>query len=221
MDAIKLRKKLVSLWNPKHIREKDFDVHICDMNWYSKAVAGAFLSWKSRDETWETYLKSNPLNGPKPERLLVISPDSDCLGTYLHTAVHEFAHCVRNSLSPLYPYPAPEAANMDQVIETLALKLGGQSKTATRFAKAIRGWERRRQSQCDEVLGQMKRAIFPVQRKGSKKNPPLFGGYALSENQYDASHDPLFYLIFYLLDRKAHDIRFYENKSLPKLSKTF
>jgi hypothetical protein len=137
------------------------------------------------------------------------------------SAVHEFAHCVRHALSPLYPYPSSVSVNIDDVLETFtAIGVKGKGRIDSRIFKSIQRSQLKRWDKSMQLLKSLKLAIFPIARKGRKK-VSLFGNYALSERQYDPSHDPLFYLIFYLLDRKAHDSGFYGHKSKPKRSRTF
>lgn len=215
---------MVELWDPRHISERDFDVDICPMEWYPpQEIAGVFLDVELPDELWNAYWSSHAVKGrKKPQRILVISPEQDQFGNYIHTAVHEFAHCVRHMLRPLYAYPlsADDNQNMEEVIEFLSVKAGRRSPASDHMKRMIRGYQRKRLVECEEVMQRLRKAIFPARRRGSGRER-LFGPYAMSERQYDISHDPLFYLLFYLLDRKAHDSGLYRRRSAAKISRTF
>lgn len=223
MNATVLRKTLVQLWSPYLISENQFHVDIGPMGWHDLDIHGICLSEGASDEIWKKFLKSRNVERVLPASVLVIDPQSNGeLGGWRQTAVHEFAHLVRNSMEALYPITVRAQVDREKLIEAILTRFAFEKALDTQFqedfTKALRIHYAAEAERQGLEMSDFENAVFPGDDIGVD---PLLGNHALTWLQYDGAHDPLFYLIFYLLDRKAEDSGFYQIKGQPIVSRTF
>lgn len=189
MNAYELRDILVSLWSPILVTERDFHIDIGELKWYSTDYSGLVLDETTSEKKWKKYFKSKGIrvipNWAFNLPLLVISPeeDTELKRTFLHTAIHEYAHLIREKMLIIYP-------------------------------KTLQGNDYEK----EQFMSDFMSAVFPEEERNVE---PLFGNYAPTWLQYDINHDPLFYFIFYVLERKAEDIGLFKKGYEPEISTTW
>ncbi len=224
MNASELRAKLTLFWSPALIHEGHFHVDIGSTEWHPDNILGYCFSESSSQELWQSYLKNRGVKSILPASVLIIRPhQDDGLGDYRQTAIHEFAHLIRDSFNILYPRPKTSESDISQLVQDMLTphffnKRKVSQRFITNFSQVIENFYMNLWHEQEQELRDFESAIFPEEER---KIDPIFGEFALSWCQFDFGHDPLFYLIFHLLDRKAKESGFYKIKGKPQISRTF
>jgi len=150
-----------------------------------------------------SYLEALPPGHPArdlrerpPAHLLVIDHGKVQAGggwsKLLLVGLHEFAHAIRSELAEgIYP----SFDTLKTVSEYLEDRLGqtmgtGQQPPPTSLLVT------------NDLMGAIDQHLFPA---GGPSARQTFGHWALRTCQHDVSHDLLFYLVLYLLEREATD----------------
>ncbi|MFH0898024.1 MAG: hypothetical protein V1855_00410 [bacterium] len=195
LDANELRHELVQLWSPLFIEETDFNVDIGALDRFKdkdgESPLGLCLGKRTKKSLWDSYFRSRNI---KPQQtdfpLIIITNEQDKLGGPINTAIHEFAHVIRNKFAVVYPkiYPRHKKTQTTKFSEKEALLCG------------------------------FEQILFPNDGLGVE---PLLGNLACTWLQCDTNHDPLFYFIFYILEKKATEKGFGGGATTLLVSNTF
>lgn len=143
---------------------------------------------------------------PRPLHVIVLDHRALARGGWkdvVLVALHELAHAIRQDLAEGGAYPLPA--------QMLSISSFLEEQRASAFAagNGSRALGIPVLEVSDQTFSDMEDALFVA----GDRDRTVFGGWAVRTLQHDGVHDLLFYLILYLLERKAQSKRLFAKKA--------